>query len=333
MKIIAIIPFPLTGIWHKSFLLLLSLLFFACQKEKINIPFSGTKISPGIPVQAACLSTNGHLLLAGGERYEKGEWLACTMPGYGCEEEADTLTTYGIYDLEMTNDTLGYLITTNNQFYRTTDGAVTWSYTQGNVPDGTWYPLFNQFMTGPESGFAVGGMALVYGVIFKTDNGWSWIAQSFDAELRDVFFTDDHTGYAVGAGVVLKTSDSGETWNYLDAEGDFFKAVFFADAYTGYVAGDMGKILKTEDSGQHWEVLRGQNTFVGDSYHFNDIYFKDPNKGIFCGENIILYTSDGGQNLTPVADIPADRYVRIISINQEKTLVVGKDGHLVELAQ
>ncbi|MEO8806954.1 MAG: YCF48-related protein [Burkholderiaceae bacterium] len=80
-----------------------------------------------------------------------------------------------------------------------------------------------------------------------------------DVTLTSVSFVDDRRGWAVGHwGVVLHTTDGGETWalQRTDALQDRpLFAVHFFDGQHGVAVGLWSLVLVTEDGGAHWQAV------------------------------------------------------------------------------
>lgn len=141
-----------------------------------------------------------------------------------------------------------------------------------------------------------------------TGQGWSaqWSVTNYD--LRTVSFADATHGWAVGGsmdggiGVILATTDGGNTWSVQDAGGGFetLNAVWCTDALHCYAVGQDGTVLATSDGGQTWSAQR-----PAENSALNDITFADAQHG-WCtgvsttdnGLNYVLVTSDGGQSWT-----------------------------------
>ncbi len=118
----------------------------------------------------------------------------------------------------------------------------------------------------------------------------------YNAELTDVWFSDENTVHAVGMGWVMRSSDSGHTWERLPYEGDFFQSVHFPDENTGYICGYQGNILKTTDKGQKWQTVRKGGTTGNKNQPFRAIWFVNPLEGWVGGENGIIWHTDDGAN-------------------------------------
>jgi photosystem II stability/assembly factor-like uncharacterized protein len=148
--------------------------------------------------------------------------------------------------------------------------------------------------------------------------------------LKDVFFTDENNGWAVGARsfvpailgqVILHTQDGGQTWNeqYSLTPGSlttlfsyvYLNSVYFIDSQHGWAAGDSQYyyadhrdhyyLMYTSDGGQTW-TERGSELYpeaIG--IQLGDIQFTSPQEGWVlaihgCVDYIacLAHTTDGG---------------------------------------
>ena len=73
-----------------------------------------------------------------------------------------------------------------------------------------------------------------------------------------IYFTNSNTGWAVGAGIILKTTDGGTNWNpQITGTSYQLYSVHFSDSNFGWAVGydgnaSSGIILKTTDGGINW---------------------------------------------------------------------------------
>ncbi len=136
-------------------------------------------------------------------------------------------------------------------------------------------------------------------------NGWEWIYTGYNYILTGIEFPEgqDQIGYTGGMsvtynglGVVLKTTDGGDTWTSTTQPGiDGIESISFPTLQVGYAVGWSDQILKTMNGGQTWQPV----DVVTNVFYYSSVKFKDANNGIVIammnsGNPKILYTSNGG---------------------------------------
>ena len=138
---------------------------------------------------------------------------------------------------------------------KTTDGGLTW--TKSSL--GPEYYLNAIHFTDPDTGYVAGWNSSTYhGVILKSvDGSASWAniwTSDWQYMIRDIWFADSHTGYAVGEKMlILKTTDGGANWIQqtvanTDTTWDLY-ACHFNDANNGWGVGPKGMVVKTRSGG------------------------------------------------------------------------------------
>ena len=101
--------------------------------------------------------------------------------------------------------------------------------------------------------------------LFDQTFDWTQQTSGTTSSLRDVFFIDNQTGWAVGTnGTIIHTSDGSDTWTpQTSGVTNEVKAVHFINNTTGWASG--GPIptflLKTTDGGANWTALTPPSTF------------------------------------------------------------------------
>src|SRR5690606_33908191 len=150
----------------------------------------------------------------------------------------------------------------------------------------------------PNKGFMVSGLALAKGRLVEIDSSFRVIrADSLPFEARAIEFVNQQTGYLAGYGAVMRTQDGGNSWHYLPAEGDFFKAMSCPSAEDIWIAGYQGSILHSRDGGDSWQKLRNGNNLLLQRRRWNAIDFRNTRLGALAGdEGILLLTEDGGNS-------------------------------------
>ncbi len=144
---------------------------------------------------------------------------------------------------------------------------------------------------------------------------WETLTTGTSYILFDISFppSQNDVGYAAGMqytynaeGVVIKTTDGGDTWTQVlgGSSQDGIEAVCFTSATTGFVAGWNNYFAKTTDGGATWTTM----TVGSDNWYFKDIEFYDANNGVAAAitnssGNVIYVTSDGGTTWTTATGI------------------------------
>ena len=167
--------------------------------------------------------------------------------------------------------------------------------------------------------------------------------------LRGLSVITDKIIWASGSnGMVVKSSDGGETWKWLTVKGfekkDFRDIEAFNDSTAIIMAVDEpAYILKTVDGGATWKTVYENNT---KGMFLDAMDFADDKNGVVVGDPIdghffIAKTNNGGETWTeelinkrPIADTGeacfASSGTNIQMINKSKYLLVsgGKTAHL-----
>ncbi len=178
-------------------------------------------------------------------------------------------------DVFFVNDNLGWAA--NGAYaavYKTTDGGATWTTQLTEQSLGANYYFRNIEFLNENIGF----LGTLNGVVFKTIDGgdhWNPITNfpTNPPAICGLSAVGSSTIYGCGAyfspAYVIKSTDSGATWQYIDmsAYARALVEVFFIDENIGYASGENpngGIILKTTDGGQTWNSI--YNTGIPGEY-------------------------------------------------------------------
>lgn len=133
-----------------------------------------------------------------------------------------SLTSEHLMSVHFPKTETGYAVGWNGTIRKSTDGGVTWTSPISSGTQTTHY-LYSVFFTSPDTGYVAGRNSATLAkdvacIIMKTiDGGATWKTVFTDNKvitfMRSIYFTDENTGYAVGAGGwILKTSNAGASW-------------------------------------------------------------------------------------------------------------------------
>jgi photosystem II stability/assembly factor-like uncharacterized protein len=236
----------------------------------------------------------------------------------------------GIYFKDINN---GYVTGSWGSVFKTNNGGTDWI----DQPSG-WGQYFSSIQfTSANTAYVVGGSHSGGGemVIFQTTNDCnSWTKQfsypnSFWGGLRDIYFVDANTGFAVGdSGYVIKTSDGGINWtsqNLGTACG--LTSIFFTDVNNGYIVGGSFNphnsiILKTTDAGANWTSQTSGTTNT-----LRSVFFTDVNTGYAVGDSgVIIKTINGGVNWLSQSSGTLNELASVFFNDPNNGYIVGKNG-------
>ena len=163
----------------------------------------------------------------------------------------------GFPGAHMLSPTQGFVAGQNSIFQPlvgiSTDGGAGWAfqpfYFEGNEGGCTDIRFLDQ-STGVVSGIVFDGRGAI---ARSTDGGMNWSTLFFDQAIEGIDFATADIGFAVGwSGRVLRTHDSGVTWNEQTSgtSANLSDVNFAGDAVTGIAVGESGIILRTINGGE-----------------------------------------------------------------------------------
>ena len=85
--------------------------------------------------------------------------------------------------------------------------------------------------------------------------GWVPLNSGTTDDLNGAWFMPDgQTGYVVGQGRVMKTTDGGATWDSLTLQGSVGAVTFPVNADTGFATSSGGRVYRTINAGASWQL-------------------------------------------------------------------------------
>ncbi|MDR2056993.1 MAG: T9SS type A sorting domain-containing protein [Dysgonamonadaceae bacterium] len=191
------------------------------------------------------------------------------------------------------------------------------------------YYLYKIFAHNPDTVFIVGANGYggnKKGMIAKSvDGAISWnitVMDDVSVLFTDIVFCDENTGFVCGEnGMLLKTTDEGETWEQKTTNTSRnINAVAYSDINSLWAVGNGGLILHSTDEGENWQTIEWNIT-----ENLNDIAFKN-DIGYITGSNGLLYeTQDKGANWTK-KEIEEPYSLTDICIADENAHILGEYG-------
>ncbi len=138
------------------------------------------------------------------------------------------------------------------------------------------------------------------------DGGVRWLSQNTGTtkSIRSIHFFDGRNGIACGeSGLLISTSNAGETWEDKSIEGNFsFTRMKFLNSNFGVMTtrsnvNTNSRIFITTNGGTDWEVK-----LLDTNRYLNGIVLKSEKEFIIGGVNKIYSTNDGGNTFIEEVD-------------------------------
>ncbi|MCD6531792.1 hypothetical protein J7K99_05080, partial [bacterium] len=215
-------------------------------------------------------------------------------------------TSYGLMSFDFADEDNGYMITSGPVNFATTDGGLTWipertemgfhGYDVDAADDGTY------FVCGDTTKIAYRTVS-----VSDTDTTVSWTTVPIsptlthpEAYLLESIRIEGSLGIAVGNdGLVVVSTDGGETWQRTDAPGTYADFSYVA------LAGDYALVVGLDNIRAEGFATLGTSNFsvwkgvsYGTRMELDDMVFVDEQTGFFVGKELSLFkTYDGGLTL------------------------------------
>jgi photosystem II stability/assembly factor-like uncharacterized protein len=305
-------------------LFVISLFFLGCKKEKFYLSWIEHNSPTELTLNAVHFTDDSTGHIVGGNVWNDDIYLKTTDGGTTWFE--DTLNGKEIYHMQFNSDNNGFAVAWGGDFYFKENPQSYWEYHNLGFP----FEAFRGVsFWEKESGIIVTGGAFRSGkIIYVNDNFEASIVDSFSQELSAVFHSEKDIVHAVGYGIVLRSTDGGNTWKKKDIIGDFFRAIHFPTSEVGYAVGHSGSIIKTTDAGENWNFIRNGDAISTSNKSFRSVFFVDEDHGYVVGHDGLFWrTKNGGDDWETMPDLPKVD-LHDIFIRNGRGFIVGKKGKI-----
>jgi photosystem II stability/assembly factor-like uncharacterized protein len=281
-------------------------------------------------LNTAVFLADGTGIIGGGSRFEKAQILISHDRGVHWTNKDMPADSKGFFGCSVAPDNTLYLCGLGLSICTSNDGMANYQYNRVAGP----YEFTPALSFGsPDLGVAVANIKTDSGLVILFDRQLQFRSfQVFKNALHDVKMFSSQTGIVAGSGLVIKTTDGGQSWTRLAATGDNFNSISALDSNRIFVSGLSGTILKTEDGGRNWQRLRNGGDITLPNYQLWDLLFTDEQHGYAAGEKgLVIYTDDGGRHWAEFDRFTKDN-LRFITLCPDGSLLTGgENGSLYRL--
>ncbi|MCF4165167.1 YCF48-related protein [Zavarzinia compransoris] len=153
-----------------------------------------------------------------------------------------------------------------------------------------------------------------------------------DSTLTNVRFIDDDLGLALGHdGLVLRSSDKGETWSTVRFNPEYSDPLFdVCRTARGpiFAVGSFGKLLRSTDRGESFDLV-DLDELLPDGPHLNDIACDGAGHIMISGEFAQgLRSADGGETWQPMQLPYNGSLYGVLAVSGGRWLMFGMRGHM-----
>jgi len=302
-----------------------AVLLFSCIKEKaIELNYTELQLPTDLDLNDVYVENDSSIWVAAGKRFGRGAVFYSNDFGTNWNLVLDI--PQEVKSLRFSNGRI-YAVSIGNTLQWSEDSGQNWSSL--TMPGWDYFSAADFFSD--QSGLLVGGENFGKGIVNKVNSGNNAAfldADTLQNEMTDLHIINDSTVLAVGYGVILRSTDKGNSWIPDNSRGDFFKAIAFADSLNAYVIGDYGSIYRSKDAGKNWDKIKASNTFFNNNNRFSDIYFINKEYGAICGKNRLLWISkNAGETWIPVNNLPDTDFNKLF-ITQNHMFLAAQNAKL-----
>lgn len=310
-------------------LLFLQVLISGCSKDKLDTA-NTIKIESGTTSRLNRIVRLGKdkLIAVGGQIFNSAEVLTSTDGGKSFSASTYPEAGKALYGITTDDNNNTYICGYDGKLLTSNDTGRSWSFHQVFH----WFFYNGIAVTSNNNLILTSTNAQNYGTIIRLNSNKEIIDTTyFKFGMNDIAMPTPTTGYITGYGVILKTTDGGDTWQYLDIKNDNFMSIHCLNENEAWVVGYGGSIWRTKDGGTNWERLRNGNNLFIKGHSFLNVLFKDSNTGWACGEKgLLVKTEDGGKSWTEYSGF-TDVAIRDMVLTDTHLITVGDNGSIYRI--
>lgn len=261
---------------------------------------------------------------------------------------------YFVRNIDFIDESNGFLSSLNSftlETFRTMDGGYNFEktsdidlkYLSGGLNSSLTFIDANRgFLIG------IGGITNDVGqLILTTSNGgikWEQPILYFTNEkhnrYNDISFANSSTGTIVGNnfgdGILLQSSDSGNSWSKSEVDLDYksLRGISYGDSHFGMIIGydyqeNENLILRTKDGGQSWSNI--SNFTLASEQYYTNISILDSLYGIIIGtQGLILKTTNGGDEWAKIESGTLNDLYYVELFENHDFVIVGDWGTILK---
>lgn len=267
-------------------------------------------------------------IAAGGDLYDRSTILKSVDGGYTWSAYSQPDAPKEMRGMGIAPDGTLYLSGVDGNVLVSVDNGSTWQFRRID----NWQFYQGGVFPTPDTGIFVTSTLQRQCSIVRIDKDFKIIDElSYAFGLNNIYMAGPSTGYVVGYGAVMKTTDKGRNWVFQEVKGDNFTAMDIHGSEI-WMCGSNGGIFYTADAGEHWQTLRNGNNLSLPHYWLRAIAFRDGKNGWAVGdEGKLIYTNDGGRHWAEYTSFTNSNLRSIAIADNGDLLIAGDAGALFRI--
>ncbi len=268
---------------------------------------------------------NNTCIAAGGVKFDQSVVLRSTDGGYTWAASSYPAAPKGMYGMAVSPNGNIFLCGVDGDVLHSSDMGESWQFNRVN----DWLYYVGIAFPSKDTGILVNTILQRQCTITRIDSAFNIIdEQTYLFGLNDIYMVSPTTGYVIGYGTVMKTTNTGATWSFQDVENDNFMAMdIHGDEI--WMCGYNGGVYHTTDGGSHWGRLRNGNDITLPRYNVLSILFKDELNGwAVCDDGKMIHSDDGGNHWEEYNRFTTNALRSIALCPNGDLLVAGDNGSL-----
>ncbi len=315
---------------HYFLFFIVVILFSTCKKDLLHLQSVRqiSSYSDSDQLNKILFLNDSIGFIVGGQRFYESVILTTHDGGYTWQRKSYPMAGKALHDIVQSPSGALYTCGFDGKLLHSYNTGKTWDFNQIE-----YFAFTGLAFTDASHAIVVGGVSFGSGIREYIDTfGHLLKRDSLPYQLNRIVMTSDQTGYMCGYGVMMKTTDGGKNWFFLNLQKDDFTAMdIHGDEI--WVCGYNGRIFHTANGGDTWTRLRNGNDITIPRYHLNSIVFKDSQHGWAAGENgKLIYTDDAGHHWAEYDKFTNNTLRSMAFCPNGDLLVAGDNGTLFRIA-
>lgn len=261
-------------------------------------------------------------IAAGGSTFYSSVMLRSADGGYTWAADSSTEAPKEMYGMTVSPAGIVYLSGIDGGVLASIDKGKTWRFHRID----NWLVYKGGSFLTPDTGIFVSSVLQRECTITRVNADFKIVdTQTFQFGLNKIHVQDKNTAIVLGYGVMMKTTDRGNTWQYLPVDGDNFTGISQYGTHL-WVCGAAGSIYHSADNGTNWERLRNGNDITRRRYMLRSIVFTNAQNGWAVGDDgLLIFSKDGGKNWMEFKPFTTN-HLRSIALCPDGDMIVAGDG-------